>query len=176
MGPSWACKRGEAVAVWLQSGFMAPHQCTCSAASIQVPAGDKWRPQTRLFLEGLRNRLFEQSCRESGEKLQHLGPVRVELLPRQVQSTQKKTYFQNPREKALERTLQVRTLGNRDHSFHTFCLWSLGVVPRLHITGSWKMRGLTDGVFYTSASWLRREKVEKGAGGQVEESRLLCLF
>lgn len=62
---------GEVVAVCLQSGFMVPPAYL--AASIQVPAGNRWHLQTRLFLEGLRNRPFEQSCKESGEKLQHPG-------------------------------------------------------------------------------------------------------
>ena len=72
LGPSWACKRRSGCCLVAEQFHGSPLR-TCSAASIQVPAGDRWCPQTRLFLEGLRNKLFEQSCRESGERLQHPG-------------------------------------------------------------------------------------------------------
>lgn len=116
MGPNWACKRSSCclVAEW----FYGSPLRTYSAALIQVPAGNRWPPQTRLFLEGLRNRLFEQSSGKVERSYSTLGPVRVELLPLQVQKYSEENIFsESQRESPLERTLQVRTLGNRDHCF-----------------------------------------------------------
>ena len=116
MGPNWACKRSSCclVAEW----FYGSPLRTYSAALIQVPAGNRWPLQTRLFLEGLRNRLFEQSSGKVERSYSTLGPVRVEPLPLQVQKYSEENIFsESQRESPLERTLQVRTLGNRDHCF-----------------------------------------------------------
>ena len=117
LGPSWACKRRSGCCLVAEQFHGSPLR-TCSAASIQVPAGDRWCPQTRLFLEGLRNKLFEQSCRESGEKLQHPGTSKSRAVTTPGPKYSEENMFsESQRESPLERTLQVRTLGNRDHSF-----------------------------------------------------------
>ena len=76
------------------------------------------------------------------------GPVRVDLLPLQVQSTQKKTYFQRPREKALLRgPFRSELWGTETVAFRYFLsLVSCYGSQAPHITGSWKMRRLTDGI------------------------------
>lgn len=147
MGPNWACKRRSScclVAEWFYGSLL----CTYSAALIQVPAGNRWPPQTKLFLEGLRNRLFEQSLGKVERNYSTLGPVRVDLLPLQVQSTQKKTYFQRPREKALLRgPFRSELWGTETVAFRYFLsLVSCYGSQAPHITGSWKMRRLTDGI------------------------------